>query len=307
MGAERRDGERQEGREKLFFFQRYTFPLGSLEESFSDHPGFQLPLSNFSLDLNRTPLETDHFQDTLDKLRSHLYHHNNEALPTSSSLNKNADLVTQNSVPTQQGGRVDGVDAGNVLNGHSGRSAGGRGKGHTGSNISSSNNRHLNSENSLFESARRNHKNADKAKYHGNDSHSIMASFQYQNGTADAPIGEQVGCVRTTVDPHSFTTPEKLILEPGIRVHPAAVATSSWMDKFPRGARTVTIPRGDKGFGFIMVEKKVSIFKNYSPIIGSITVVMHANTITMIVLHRNYLIVVLPPYHTPNKVFPTHN
>lgn len=133
--------------------------------------------------------------------------------------------------------------------------------GNIGGGSSSSNNRHLNSENSFSESTRRNHKNADKAKYHyesSNNSRSIMASFQYQNGTVDAPISEKVDCVRTIIDPHSFSTPEKLILEPDIRVHP--VVMSSWMEKFPQGARTVTVPRGDKGFGFIMVEKKVGLF-----------------------------------------------
>ena len=91
-----------------------------------------------------------------------------------------------------------------------------------------------------------------------------MDSFPYhQNGISDLAEGEKVGRVRTMDGARSFQTPEKLILEPAeeVRVHPSCVpdshAGSAWIARFPRGSRTVTVPRGDKGFGFIMVEKKV--------------------------------------------------
>ena len=55
--------------------------------------------------------------------------------------------------------------------------------------------------------------------------------------------------VHSIVGPRSFKTPEKFLLEPD---------DSSWLEtNFPLDAETVTIPRGDKGFGFIMVEEKV--------------------------------------------------
>ena len=72
---------------------------------------------------------------------------------------------------------------------------------------------------------------------------------------------ERVERVHSLLAPRSFTTPEKLI------VHSTADhdypnygnnADSEWLkEKFPPGAKLVTVPREDKGFGFIIVEGNV--------------------------------------------------
>lgn len=63
--------------------------------------------------------------------------------------------------------------------------------------------------------------------------------------------------VHSIIAPRSFKTPERFLLEPDGELN-----TSSWLEaNFPLNAETVTIPRGERGFGFIMVEEKVSIDK----------------------------------------------
>lgn len=63
--------------------------------------------------------------------------------------------------------------------------------------------------------------------------------------------------VHSIVAPRSFKTPERFLLEPDGELN-----SSSWLKaNFPLNAETVTIPRGERGFGFIMVEEKVSIEK----------------------------------------------
>ena len=67
---------------------------------------------------------------------------------------------------------------------------------------------------------------------------------------------ERVERVRSMVAPRSYATPEKLILdaEEVNGVDPV----NEWMSEhFPAGSSMVTVPRGDKGFGIIMVEGKV--------------------------------------------------
>ncbi len=66
---------------------------------------------------------------------------------------------------------------------------------------------------------------------------------------------ERVERVHSLVGPRSFATPEKLILhsEDGV-----GSADDEWMlSRYPRGSHTITIQRGDKGFGIMMVEGKV--------------------------------------------------
>lgn len=142
-------------------------------------------------------------------------------------------------------------DGGNVvMNGYSVRE-----HGNIGSNTESQ-------EDLLAEmSSHRNHKNLKKnigyleSQSLSDESRNIMDSYPYQNGMDEFPSSSE-GCVGAA---QSFATPEKLILEPDldIRAQTSYGVASSWMSQFPQGSRTVTVPRGDKGFGFIMVEKKV--------------------------------------------------
>lgn len=70
---------------------------------------------------------------------------------------------------------------------------------------------------------------------------------------------ERVERVRSLLAPRSFNTPEKLIVESSDHLN----NDSAWLKaKFPPEAKLVTIPRGDKGFGFIMVEGNVDDFRN---------------------------------------------
>ena len=69
---------------------------------------------------------------------------------------------------------------------------------------------------------------------------------------------ERVERVRSMIAPRSYATPEKLILE-AEEVN-GVEPMSEWMAKhFPAGSSLVTVPRGDKGFGIIMVEGKVCV------------------------------------------------
>ena len=114
----------------------------------------------------------------------------------------------------------------------------------------------------------KNHKNLEKSFRYSQSlsngtTQKIMDSFLYQNGNIELPSAGCIGRVRSVLSARSFATPEKLILEPepDSRIHlesvAGALASSGRAKTFPQGSRTVTIPRGDKGFGFIMVEKKV--------------------------------------------------
>ena len=78
---------------------------------------------------------------------------------------------------------------------------------------------------------------------------------------------ERVERVRSLHAPRSFNTPEKLIV--GSPDYLSSDKTDSeWLNaKFPPGAKLVTVPRGDKGFGFIMVEGNVNNHNNFIPII----------------------------------------
>lgn len=65
--------------------------------------------------------------------------------------------------------------------------------------------------------------------------------------------------VHSMMAPRSFDTPEKFLLEP----QETDTNNQSWLrSHFPPNAKTVTVPRGDKGFGLIMVEVKVKYY-NY--------------------------------------------
>ena len=70
---------------------------------------------------------------------------------------------------------------------------------------------------------------------------------------------QRVERVLSLVAPTSYSTPEKLILRAeGSRSKGSTY--DKWMEShFPAGSQTVTIPRGDKGFGIIMVEGKVRV------------------------------------------------
>lgn len=60
--------------------------------------------------------------------------------------------------------------------------------------------------------------------------------------------------VHSMITPRSFKTPEKFLLEP----EEGDTSNQSWLEShFPPNVETMTIPRGDKGFGLIMVEAKV--------------------------------------------------
>jgi hypothetical protein len=160
--------------------------------------------------------------------------------------------VFDGGVPSSRSGRGGDII---MLNGYSERAGG---------NIGS----HTESEEDLLSvSTHNNHKNLEK-NFEESHSNNIMDSFQYQNGTVDIASKEIVDRVRSVDSARLYSTPEKLVLaEPmfaGVsRVHVGGVpfeappTGNSWMGNFPRGSKLVTIPRGDKGFGFILVEKKV--------------------------------------------------
>lgn len=73
---------------------------------------------------------------------------------------------------------------------------------------------------------------------------------------------KKVDRVHSIIAPRSHKTPEKFLLDPADE-NDSAMANASWLEaNFPLDAKTVTIPRGEKGFGFFMVEEKVN--KNIS-------------------------------------------
>ena len=98
----------------------------------------------------------------------------------------------------------------------------------------------------------------------------IDRSIASKDSAAVAPHKDRVERVHSLVAARSFATPEKLVL------HNAAAAVNGTSDfvkdpsyndwvaaHFPTGSYTVTIPRGNKGFGLIMVEGKVRILTVY--------------------------------------------
>lgn len=92
----------------------------------------------------------------------------------------------------------------------------------------------------------------EEHKQNGSTTHQSQTNGDVKNSRKSARrTGKEqiVERVHSIVGPRSFKTPEKFLLEPD---------DSSWLEaNFPLDAETVTIPRGDKGFGFIMVEEKV--------------------------------------------------
>ncbi len=98
---------------------------------------------------------------------------------------------------------------------------------------------------------------------------------------------DRVERVRSLHAPHSFNTPEKLIIDSPDYLS-SDKTDSEWLStKFPPGAKLVTVPRGDKGFGFIMVEGNVNSpynivvleLKNYlqlqDPVSGDSAIFIH--------------------------------
>ena len=64
--------------------------------------------------------------------------------------------------------------------------------------------------------------------------------------------------VRSLVGPKSCKTPEKLVLEADISQTQGEGCTDWMAEHFPPGARTVNLQRGNHGFGFTIIEGKVS-------------------------------------------------
>ena len=74
---------------------------------------------------------------------------------------------------------------------------------------------------------------------------------------------ERIEKVRSLVAPRSFTTPEKLVVHSTENDNYLNCENmeKEWLkEKFPPEAKLVTVPRGDKGFGFMMVEGNVCFY-----------------------------------------------
>lgn len=111
----------------------------------------------------------------------------------------------------------------------------------------------------------------ERLKYHelSNESEiTILNSYELKDDAEERTIlgsqtngfsvNERVERVQSMVAPRSCATPEKIILHD--IEEPDVDSNNEWMDAhFPTGSRSVTIPRGDKGFGIIMVEEKVGV------------------------------------------------
>ncbi len=68
---------------------------------------------------------------------------------------------------------------------------------------------------------------------------------------------ERVERVHSLIGPRSFATPEKLTL---LTENDEVGAEEKWVSlRYPKGSHGVTIQRGDKGFGVIIVEGKVQL------------------------------------------------
>ena len=86
---------------------------------------------------------------------------------------------------------------------------------------------------------------------------------------------ERVERVRSLVAPSSFNVPEKLIIQSSDDYLSSSKTERDWLkDRFPPGTKLVTVPRGDKGFGFIMVEGNVSVVDCISGV-GSVHTITH--------------------------------
>lgn len=130
------------------------------------------------------------------------------------------------------------------------------------------------SQEDLLEDTRIQRSLKERLKYHelSNESEiTILNSYELKDDAEERTILESLGSqtngfsvnerverVQSMVAPRSYATPEKIILHD--IEEPDADSNNEWMEaNFPAGSRSVTIPRGDKGFGIILVEEKVGV------------------------------------------------
>ena len=94
----------------------------------------------------------------------------------------------------------------------------------------------------------------------------IISTSSHQTGDSRDELSPPVppsklrGRVKSILEPHSYSSPEKLIIsmaeQPVAPVLEERVLTKD--HRFPEGSRQVSILRGDTGFGIAIVEGKVS-------------------------------------------------
>ena len=250
--------------------------VDSLLESFEGHPGFTIPTSNYTLNLNHPPPDPEHFQDVLEMLRTRLQSEDESnnasiAAPTKVALLDGMKPPAPHMMTTPIISRWK-LRRGTVPRDELSNSFPPLSHDNIGSSTESQ-------EDLLKENSWRNLENLQQESH--NSKVTIMDSCPFQNRcengnrkpnrkpmSMDIPK-ERTGSVKSVLEsPLSFPKPEKLVLDPWyydnhVRVHPSRHVIEvpqpiGWTEKqqFPPGSRTVTVPRGEKGFGFIMVEQK---------------------------------------------------
>lgn len=98
-------------------------------------------------------------------------------------------------------------------------------------------------------------------KHKGVGQKTVLGLGVENNGLSAPVIKERVERVHSTVAPRSYTAPEKLVLHAKESDADSDSAVyEEWMKiHFPVGSKSVTVPRGDKGFGIIIKEGKVGV------------------------------------------------
>jgi len=238
-------------------------------ESFDGHPGFHLPSSNYVLDLNTPPPESEDFQEALETLHDSLYKSGQSTGGTTTNVLSNGGTV---SIDRTSPPPPDQLNSSRKIK---------RRDTEPGSDKSSSFQRTLceqhisssstESQEDLLTVSWRNLENSQQMRRSSRSP--ALDSSQSRKGRLRKT--EQVGPVRTDRSPAAVTKTESTSSkekrafegrrqENHVRVYPSpghneVPQPGGWLEnQWPQGARTVTIPRGDKGFGLLVAEKKVS-------------------------------------------------
>ena len=242
-------------------------------ESFDNHPGFNLPSYNYMLDLNHPPTESDDFQLALEALHASLHSGRGTAATPSILANGTISIDRTSPTPPPQ---------------PSSRKIKRRGT-EPGSDSSSSFQQTLcetigsstESQEDLLTVSWRNLENSQQLRqqYSKSPKPNSSSSSPIQKRKLRSKSKQNSGTSNVANKPSSRSRKGEVVRKMSgsplisreeqsveghgncVSIHPTTRHNEvpqprSWSDNnFPHGVRVVTIPRGDRGFGLVLVQK----------------------------------------------------
>ena len=229
-------------------------------ESFDGHPGFHLPSSNYVLDLNTPPPESEYFQEALEALHTSLYKNGQSTGGMTTNVLSNGGTIsidrTSPTPPDQPSSSSRKIKRRDTEPGSDKSSSFQR------TLRESSLNSSTESQEDLLTVSWRNLENSQQLDRQNSKSPTTSSSQSRK--------GRHRGQERVKTAKADKSTPRTTKTElTSSKVYPSASHNEApqprgWSEnQWPQGARTVTIPRGDNGFGLLVAEKKVSIAANW--------------------------------------------